>query len=171
MKLWYINEFHLQILALLAWFLKKDRLFGMETADIKSPQLMIFAVVSSFSVYVMSFWSSWIEGEAIGKQLFDFLSCSLLLVILLDLFRFRRVEQDQLMLSRLLKQEQEQHEISRATIEVINRKCHDLKHQIAAIRRMSGEEQEKSFLELENAISLYDKNTVRKPRADKVVRG
>ena len=46
--------------------------------------------------------------------------------------------------------------MNRATVEVINRKCHDLKHQISALRGMSGADREKSISELENAILLYD---------------
>ena len=46
--------------------------------------------------------------------------------------------------------------MSRATIDVINRKCHDLKHQIAALRSMSREEQRQSIDELENAVMIYD---------------
>ena len=57
---------------------------------------------------------------------------------------------------RLLRQEQEQHRMSRAAVEVINRKCHDLKHQISALRHMSSEEQERSIGQLEKAVMIYD---------------
>ena len=63
-------------------FLKQERFFGVETAEIKSTQLLAFAVLSSLIVYGISFWSYWNEGENIGEQFFDFLSCLLLLVIL-----------------------------------------------------------------------------------------
>lgn len=143
-------------LSLIFLFLKRNRQFGIESAEIKSRQLIVFAVISSVIVYIVSFWSNWTEGNNVGEQFFDFLSCLLLLVILLDLFRFRRAEQEHLLLTRLLKQEQEQHEMSRATVEIINRKCHDLKHQISALRHQSEADQERSISELENAILLYD---------------
>ena len=59
-------------------------------------------------------------------------------------------------MQRMLRQEQEQHALSRATIDVINRKCHDLRHQIAALRNMNPQEQEKSIGELEQAVLIYD---------------
>ena len=144
------------VVILLYRFLKMNPEIGVESADIKSPQLILFAVISTLTVYFISFWSNWNEGDIVGAQFFDFLSCVLLLVILLDLFRFRRAEEEQLVLTRLLRHEQEQHEMNRATVEVINRKCHDLKHQISALRGMSGADREKSISELENAILLYD---------------
>lgn len=144
------------VVALLYRFLKRNHQIGVESADIKSPRLIMFAVISTLIVYFISFWSNWNEGDIVGAQFFDFLSCVLLLVILLDLFKLRRAEEEQSILSSLLRHEQEQHEMNRATVEVINRKCHDLKHQISALRGMSGADREKSISELENAILLYD---------------
>ena len=146
----------LTALGFLYLFLKKNRRFGIDPTEIKSTQLILFAVVSSVIVYVVSFWTNWNEGNNVGEQFFDFLSCVLLLVILLDLFRFRKAEQEQMLLARLLKQEQEQREMSRAAVEVINRKCHDLKHQISALRHQSEADKERSISELESAILLYD---------------
>ena len=42
-------------------------------------------------------------------------------------------------------------------IDNINRKCHDLKHQIRALRQMTDEEQKQEYFnEIENDIMLYD---------------
>ncbi|MBO4989978.1 MAG: sensor histidine kinase [Clostridia bacterium] len=49
-----------------------------------------------------------------------------------------------------------QYEISRQNIEIINRKCHDLKQQIRALRYASEEEREKLFEETNKAIMIYD---------------
>ena len=46
--------------------------------------------------------------------------------------------------------------VSRATADVINRKCHDLRQQIAALRHMDDTEKEKSIRELERAVMIYD---------------
>ena len=143
-------------LVLLYRFLKRNHEIGVESADFKSPRLIVFAMISTLTVYFISAWSYWNEGEIVGEQFFDFLFCALLLEILLDLFRFRRAEEEQHLLEKLLRYEQEQHEIAHATMEVINRKCHDLKHQISALRSMSSVDREKSISELENAILLYD---------------
>lgn len=58
---------------------------------------------------------------------------------------------------RLRLQTQEQYELSRENIDLINRKCHDLKHQIAALRFVdSREEREASLREIENSVMIYD---------------
>lgn len=58
---------------------------------------------------------------------------------------------------RLRQQTQEQYELSRENIDLINRKCHDLKHQIGALRLVdSREEREASLREIENSVMIYD---------------
>mgnify|MGYP002858883290 CR=1 FL=1 len=140
------------LLPLLAWRVFRDQLRGSESADIKSTHLLIFSTVSTLLVYFISYW----YNHTLGECLFDIMSCLLLLVILMDMFRFRRAEKQQLILERMLKLEREQQKLSEATVDVINRKCHDLKHQISALRNMSPEEQEKSISDLEHAILIYD---------------
>ena len=136
--------------------LLRDRFPGSETVDIQNNYLLLFALVSTLIVYVVSLWTTMKEQPTIGLYFFDFFSCLMLVILLLDLFRIRRAERDQMIMERLLRQEQEQHEMSRATIDVINRKCHDLRHQIAALRHMGEEEKERSIRQLEKAVMIYD---------------
>lgn len=57
----------------------------------------------------------------------------------------------------VFRQQKKQYEVTRDTIETINRKCHDLKHQIRILRETSNEkEKEEYFDEIENAIMIYD---------------
>lgn len=144
------------LFATLSWFALSKRFSGGETIDIKRSQLIWFACASSIVVYFLSYWIRNHETETMGMFLFDFLACGLLLIILLDMFRFRKAERENLIMMRILRQEQEQHKISKATVEVIDRKCHDLKHQISALRNMSGMERENSIAELEKSILIYD---------------
>ena len=139
-----------------AYFLLRKRFGGRETVDIKRGHLTVFAVATSLVVYFLSYWATSRETATTGLYLFDIIACALLLVILLDMFRFREAEREQLIMMRILRQEREQHELSKATVDVINRKCHDLKHQISALRNMPSEERERSIGELERAILIYD---------------
>ena len=57
----------------------------------------------------------------------------------------------------LAKKQREQYEISRENIDLINRKCHDLKHQVAALRSIRSEEQREKYLgEIEQSVMIYD---------------
>lgn len=152
----FIQFLYFAVACVFVYRLSRDRFRGSETADLQNSYLLMFASVSTLIIYVVSFWTTVKEGETIGVMLFDFFSCLLLVFILLDIFRIRKAEREQMIMERLLRQEQEQHLISRDTIDVINRKCHDLRHQIAALRYMSDDEKEKSISELENAVMIYD---------------
>lgn len=144
------------VTCVLVYRLLSHRFRGSETADFGNNYLLLFAFVSTLTIYVVSYWTTSQECETIGIQFFDFFSCLLLVTILLDIFRIRQAEREQMVMERLLRQEQEQHMVSRATMDVINRKCHDLRHQITALRHMDDAEKEKSIQELEHAVMIYD---------------
>ncbi|MBO7364899.1 MAG: GHKL domain-containing protein [Lachnospiraceae bacterium] len=139
------------------YLLLRRRFSDAQALEVKSRFLVLFALFSSLVIYLVSYWTTMEEGETVGVFLFDIFTCSLLIRIMMDNFRILKAEQEQNLMLRLLRQEQEQHELSRDTIEVINRKCHDLKHQISALRSMTGAEQERSIGELEQAVLIYDR--------------
>ena len=56
---------------------------------------------------------------------------------------------------RLYRQEQRHYETTQSNIDLINRKCHDLKYQIRAIAE-SGKVGERVIGDIERAISVYD---------------
>ncbi|MBQ7655701.1 MAG: GHKL domain-containing protein [Clostridia bacterium] len=151
-----VQMLYMGVICLVVYRFLRNHFRDSDTADVRNVHLLIFAIVSTLIVYVLSYWTTSQEQETAGVLLFDFFTCLLIVFILLDIFRIRRAEREQLIMERLLRQEQEQHQLSRATIDVINRKCHDLKHQIAALRSMSREEQRQSIDELENAVMIYD---------------
>ncbi|MCC8065273.1 MAG: ATP-binding protein [Clostridiales bacterium] len=58
---------------------------------------------------------------------------------------------------RLRKQMEEQYELSKENISIINQKCHDLKHQVSALRLVRDQDaQEAGLRELESAVLIYD---------------
>lgn len=55
------------------------------------------------------------------------------------------------------RQQKKQYQVTSETIDSINRKCHDLKHQIRALKDITDEkEKEEYFNEIENDIMIYD---------------
>ena len=58
---------------------------------------------------------------------------------------------------QIRRQMQEQYELSHNNIDIINQKCHDLKHQIAGLRFVEDQqERDKTLAQLENSVMLYD---------------
>lgn len=83
--------------------------------------------------------------------------CVLILYLQNTLFKKSAMKQELDTLNQLWHQQKEQYELSRETIALINHKCHDLKHQIAAIRAItSPEEREKYLREVEDSVQIYD---------------
>jgi len=73
------------------------------------------------------------------------------------LFRKSELRQEVELLNRLRREQQQQYDLAKENIAIINRKCHDLKHQMAAMRTMiSPENQEKYLNEIERSVRIYD---------------
>lgn len=75
------------------------------------------------------------------------------------LFQKSRLRQDFDILNLLWHQKEEQYANAKQNMALINRKCHDMKHQIAAMRAMDdGQQREKYYQELEKAVRVYELN-------------
>lgn len=118
---------------------------------------LAITVIAIALVYVTSMYVSYKNWGGPGYELYSIFSCVLLL-----LFQFGLLEQGKKTksvdeLHRMLALEHEQHELSKENIDMINMKCHDIKHQIAALRKTSDSEVIKERLsELERAVMIYD---------------
>lgn len=83
--------------------------------------------------------------------------CVLILYLQNTLFKKSAMKQELDTLNQLWHQQKAQYELSRETIALINHKCHDLKHQIAAMRAItSPREREKYLREVEDSVQIYD---------------
>ncbi len=67
-----------------------------------------------------------------------------------------QLEMENKVIQQLLEAERRRYSMSRESIDIINVKCHDLKHQIAAVRAVSQADQQSALEEIEDAVSLYD---------------
>lgn len=99
------------------------------------------------------------SGSAMFRicMMFDLLCCVFMLWVQVERQREKKLIRD-MQIERVIRARQkEQFLIARDSVERINRKCHDLKHQVAAIRQIAdSDEQQKSLAELEKAVVFYD---------------
>lgn len=145
------------ILYFLFYFIFVRRLEKGDDIAVKNSYLTTFTIFSMFMVYCVSLWTTMTETETIGCNLFDCFCCILLLVLQFGMFEWGNIQKQNEIMKQVLHMEQEQHAISRENIELINLKCHDLKHQISALRYAGSQsEHEKSIKEIEDAIMIYD---------------
>ncbi|MBQ7795501.1 MAG: GHKL domain-containing protein, partial [Lachnospiraceae bacterium] len=73
-----------------------------------------------------------------------------------ELFKKSELRQEIEMMNLLRDNAREQYELARENISLINQKCHDLKHQIRALRNASREELEQYLSEIEDSIQIYE---------------
>ncbi|MBQ8597132.1 MAG: sensor histidine kinase [Lachnospiraceae bacterium] len=95
----------------------------------------------------------------IGKWQSSYLAQMLLALLLYlqnELFKKSAMRQELEVMNLLWKKEQEQYRLSKENIALINQKCHDLKHQIHAIRSADKEEMDKYLEEMEGSIRIYE---------------
>lgn len=113
-------------------------------------------------VYVLASIVPWFYEWNLAFRLYALLCCIISLCLQYGIFdrdNLRRqnaaLTQEKIVLEELLAREQKQYAITKDTIELINIKCHDLKHQIAALHNMSADERERGLTEVENAVMIY----------------
>lgn len=83
--------------------------------------------------------------------------CATMLYFQYTLFTKSAMKKELEILNHMWHQQEEQYRLSKETIAIINRKCHDMKHQIAAVRAMAGSEAQERYLrEAEESVSIYD---------------
>lgn len=73
-----------------------------------------------------------------------------------ELFKKSELRNELEMMNLLWDMEKEQYQFSKENIALINQKCHDLKHQIRALRNASKEEINKYLDEIEESVQIYE---------------
>lgn len=123
-----------------------------------------FAVVLSFAFFLSMIADEfYIRGGYTAKALYiicrayAFLCCAFVLWVQTTIKEKVRTEIELGTQKLLFGKQREQYELSRENIDLINRKCHDLKHQIAAIRSLPSESQrDRVIREIEESVMIYD---------------
>lgn len=90
------------------------------------------------------------------NKIYSSLGCLLCLLLQVGIFQDSKMTQTNKTLQQMMLLERNQHEISKETINLINIKCHDLKHQIELINTQSDEKRRKNVEELSKAVLIYD---------------
>lgn len=108
--------------------------------------------IMSGTVYIYPYLS---EGDIQLNIMLQFY-CITILYLQSALFKKSSMKKELDTIQALWHQRKEQYQFSKETIELIDHKCHDLKHQVRAIRAMEDEqEREKRLREIEDAVQIY----------------
>ena len=82
--------------------------------------------------------------------------CITLLYLQSALFKKSSMRKELETIQLLWHQQKGQYQLSKETMELINHKCHDLKHQVQAIRAVKDEKERETYLEkIEKSVQIY----------------
>lgn len=92
--------------------------------------------------------------ELLVSFAYGVLSCFLVLLVMFKLKEAKQAENELALVEHLWKEDKAHYELAKENIDIINIKCHDLKHQLSAIRL--GEKKDLDALkEVESSIMIY----------------
>lgn len=123
---------------------------------------MIVCVYTVLANYQFVFWmvgdsSTGSANIVTGFRLVAGMGCLFFLYMQNSIEKQQWAEQERDMIQGLWEWQQEQYRVSQENISLINRKCHDLKYQMAALRSLEdGKERDAQLKELEEAVMIYD---------------
>ena len=88
---------------------------------------------------------------------YSMMCCILVIIMEQYLFRENRLTKEKETMEQLLRMADSQQKSSKEAIDIINIKCHDLKHQMKHLQRVETDEERSAYIEeIKNAISIYD---------------
>ncbi len=115
--------------------------------------LVVDVAASSFVTYYNS--EKFDKTYSIMLYMYNVFCCLLALYIQFELALRKKLETDYNIVNTLWTKKNEQYNLSKENVELINLKCHDLKHQIRNIGNNAALNAE-TIGEIENLISIYD---------------
>lgn len=143
----------------ISWYLFGRTLVGNGEIYIENMALMLVASVIIVIAIVINAFVVYYEGDGrdallIVSNLYGMLSCMLALMLQFSLKKRKKLEGELSVVGQLWQKDKEHYQLAKETIRMINIKCHDLKHQIRAVR--IGQTDESALIELENSVEIYD---------------
>lgn len=142
----------------LAFFLCGRKL--SKNSEIKIKSVSLFMIIGVGLIVDIILNSVLIYGEhsavnAVVESVYSILCCMLLLYAQFALLETRELKDKIAVVEQMLKQGEEQYAVSKENIDLINMKCHDMRHQIREIGKSKSISAD-TISEIEKAIKLYD---------------
>lgn len=125
--------------------------------NIQNRSLVCFCLAVISSVNLLSWWLDCFGWNNLASRVCMAWIDLLMLSLQFGLFQKARILQENEIMQRVFKENEKLHEASKANIDLINRKCHDLKHQMEAMKYLGNDKDRKeSINEIKEAVDFYD---------------
>ena len=116
--------------------------------------LLIDIIINSIIIYSDKF-----QGKEVSIIIctYNILCCLMVLFLLFNILNIKQLKTELTITSQLLNKAEEHYKQNKENVDLINIKCHDLKHQIRNFGNKANISNE-TVKELENIINIYDSN-------------
>lgn len=139
---------------------RKQKENDFRNGDVRIALLAVIVMVAAIGVSVHWSYPKEYLGTPIGEVIcpfYGFLCCCLILWMEYGVLNENRMKHEQEMIEQLLRMADTQQKSAKEAIDIINIKCHDLKHQIKALENMEdGKIRTEYLAEISQAVSIYD---------------
>lgn len=120
--------------------------------------LIVGGLLILFTIVIKFIMEPYLSARSMTKlyvlvSIYDVVCCVLALMLERGLFRNQALTDEKNFLTQLVHMQEEQYRTSKANVEMVNIKCHDMKHQISHITSTTDPD---AIRELEQIISAYD---------------
>lgn len=153
-SIWY-PLIHIAIYVLAYYYVAKPMIRGGHygTSAVQSVGLLLATV---FLVLVMSMVATIYQFEQI-HAIYALFACVFVLYSQLKQQKQLNLQRELALQEQMWMKHKAQYEMSKETIDIINTKCHDLKHQVAALRTMNNLDAQKKVLDsIDESVMIYD---------------
>lgn len=155
--LWYLVTFLLMTVLYVGFYFLIVRRVRKGEVRMENRTLLLLSLVTFTITYILSMYFLPTDSSNTVARIYAAICCVFLLFLQYNVFDKGMLLAEKKTVEQLMYQEQKQYAMWRENVEIINLKCHDLKHQIAGIRhKMDSEERKAVLKEVENAIMIYE---------------
>ncbi len=130
-----------------------------KTVNIDNKTIILISGLSLLIVYILSMYAQHQNNgnTDVSTQIYAVLACFFLLCIQFNIFRSKKLKDDKETLEKVISFQQDKFNQSKRMNELINIKCHDLKHQIESLKNSAQlEEERKKLDDIKKQVDIYD---------------
>ena len=144
-----------------SYFIFAKRIHEAKSSGMRAHLSMRYSLATLLVTLFLSAFAQAFEQESPALYaltlMYALFCCIILLYVQLHQFRALQLQNELTIQQHLWQESKAHYELSRENIALINQKCHDLKHQIGALRSISDRtERENKLDELEQSVMIYD---------------
>lgn len=161
-----LRFFSADAMMLFIWFVLADQVRKKEDITINNLYLILFSIIAYLLVNVLHMLAANAPSVPAGTRagfmnyisfIYASVVCVLLLTNLFGVFSRTSLMHEKEMMEKIFAESEVKHRMTQDNIDIINRKCHDLKYQIASMRSIqSSKERDQCLSELEQNVMFYD---------------